>query len=250
MEKIHLKQKFIRCGLIMASQFVIICGASAVRPKEADAASKNLAISIANDYVNIRNKPSLEGAIKGRLYRGSAVTITKTYENGWVLIKSGNFRGYIKKEYLATGEEAQKLVKQYGIKYITVKKDVTSLNVREKTSTTARVIKQIASGQSFYVKKVCGKSWVGISIDAGLGYVSRDYVNLRVKYKHPVSITKILEDEKKQQENVTNDNTVSTDTSKTNTTTKSDTDVTTRDIVRRNKPDKGLRLFRIYAKYI
>lgn len=97
MEKIHLRKKFIRCGLIVASQLVIICGASALKTEKADAANKNLAISIANDYVNIRNKPSLHGKIKGRLYRGSAVTITKTYKNGWALIKSGSFRGYIKK---------------------------------------------------------------------------------------------------------------------------------------------------------
>ena len=39
-----------------------------------------------------------------------------------------------------------------------------------------------------------------IAIDGDIGYVAKDYVNLRVKYKRPVSITKILADEKKQQE--------------------------------------------------
>lgn len=213
MEKIHLRKKFIRCGLIVASQLVIICGASALKTEKADAANKNLAISIANDYVNIRNKPSLQGKIKGRLYRGSAVTITKTYKNGWVLAKSGNFRGYISKEFLATGAEAQKLAKKYGVQYITVKKNVSSLNVREQSNKKAKVITQIASGESFYVKK-CGKVWVRITIDGDIGYVARDYVNLRVKYKHPVSINKILADEKKQQE---------TANSSTNSTTKNDT---------------------------
>lgn len=230
MEKIHLKKKLIRCGLLVASQLVIICGATASKPKKADAANKNLAISIANDYVNIRNKPSLQGKIKGRLYRGSAVTITKTYKNGWALIKSGNFRGYIKKEYLATGAEAQKLAKKYGVKYITVKKNVSSLNVREKSSKKAKVITQIASGESFYVKK-CGKVWVRISIDGDLGYVARDYVNLRVKYKHPVSISQINAEEKKKQEaeskKDTNTTTKSDTTTKTENTEKKDTDKNT-----------------------
>ena len=44
MEKIHLRKKFIRCGLIVASQLVIICGASALKTEKADAANKNLAI--------------------------------------------------------------------------------------------------------------------------------------------------------------------------------------------------------------
>lgn len=221
MEKIHLRKKFIRCGLIVASQLVIICGASALKTEKADAANKNLAISIANDYVNIRNKPSLHGKIKGRLYRGSAVTITKTYKNGWALIKSGSFRGYIKKEYLAIGAEAQKLAKKYGVQYITVKKSVSSLNVREKSNKKAKVITQIASGESFYVKK-CGKVWVRINIDGDIGYVAKDYVNLRVKYKRPVSITKILADEKKQQE-------AEKASSSTNSTAKNDTTTTDSD---------------------
>lgn len=85
------------------------CGASALKTEKADAANKNLAISIANDYVNIRNKPSLHGKIKGRLYRGSAVTITKTYKNGWALIKSGSFRGYIKKNIWQQGQRHRNL---------------------------------------------------------------------------------------------------------------------------------------------
>lgn len=97
MEKIHLRKKIIRCGLIVASQLVIICGASALKTEKADAANKNLAISIANDYVNIRNKPSLQGKIKGSTLQGSAVTITKTYKNGWALIKSWKLQRIHKK---------------------------------------------------------------------------------------------------------------------------------------------------------
>ena len=40
MEKIHLRKKIIRCGLIVASQLVIICGASALKTEKADAANK------------------------------------------------------------------------------------------------------------------------------------------------------------------------------------------------------------------
>lgn len=199
MKKRHLRKKIIKCGVLAVSQLVITFGALALKTEKADAANKNLAISIANDYVNIRNKPSLQGNIKGRLYKGSAVIITKTYKNGWVLVKNGNFRGYIKKEFLATGEKARQLAKKYGIKYITVKKSVSSLNVREKSSKKAKILTQISSGESFYVRK-CGKIWVRITVDGDLGYVARDYVNLRVKYNKPVSIAKIKADEKKKQE--------------------------------------------------
>lgn len=54
---------------------VIVSGTFILKSEKAEAAGNNLAISIANDYVNIRNKPSLNGKVKGRLYRGSAVIL-------------------------------------------------------------------------------------------------------------------------------------------------------------------------------
>lgn len=229
MEKIHLRKWFVRCGVIAISQLVIASGALAVKSQKADAATKILAISSADNYVNIRNKPSLNGKIKGRLYRGSAVYITKTYANGWALIQNGNFKGYIKKEFLATGAEAKQLAKKYGVKYITVKKNVGALNVREKTSKKAKILTSISSGESFYVRKLCGKSWVRISVDGDLGYVARDYVNLKVRYRHPVSITEASDDEKKKQE--TTGTAARTKTTTTSTTTTSKNNTTTKENV-------------------
>lgn len=238
MERIHLRKQLIKCGVLAISQLVIVSGAFMQKSEKAAAANNNLAISIANDYVNIRNKPSLNGKIKGRLYRGSAVYITKTYKNGWSLIKSGNFRGYIKKEYLATGTKARQLAKKYGVKYITVKKNVGALNVREKTSKKAKILTSIGSGESFYVRKLCGKSWVRISVDGDLGYVARDYVNLRVKYKHPVSITQIKAEEKKQ-ETTTKKDTTTTNTKNTTTTTTKSSTTTTKDSATKDSTTSG-----------
>ena len=152
------RKQLIKCCVFAISQLVIVSGTFILKSEKAEAVGNNLAISIANDYVNIRNKPSLNGKVKGRLYRGSAVYITRTYKNGWALIKSGNFRGYIKKEFLATGTKARQLARKYGVKYITVKKNVGAINVREKTSKKAKIITSIGSGESFYVRKLCGKA--------------------------------------------------------------------------------------------
>jgi len=230
MERIQLRKQLIKCCVLAISQLVIASGIFVLKSEKAEAAGNNLAISIANDYVNIRNKP-LNGKVKGRLYRGSAVYITRTYKNGWALIKSGNFRGYIKKEFLATGTKARQLARKYGVKYITVKKNVGALNVREKTSKKAKIITSIGSGESFYVRKLCGKSWVRISVDGEQGYVARNYVNLRVKYKHPVSIAQVKAEEKKQETTTKKDTTTtknSTTTTK-NSTTKKDSTTTTKD---------------------
>lgn len=149
-------------------------------------------ISIANDYVNIRKKPSTENSkVIGRLYRGSSAKILKEKKNGWVQVKSGNVRGYIKKEYLAVGKSAEKLSGKYGKKYIKVKKGVVTLNVREKTSTKSTILVQIPEDERFRVEKECGKNWIKISLDDSHGYVAREFVDVNVSFKKAVSMKEI-----------------------------------------------------------
>lgn len=149
-------------------------------------------ISIANDYVNIRKKPSTENSkIVGRLYRGSSAKILKEKKNGWVQVKSGNVSGYIKKEYLAIGKSAEKLSGKFGKKYVKVKKGVVTLNVREKTSTKSTILLQIPEDEKYHVEKECGKNWVKISLDDSHGYVAREFVDVNVSFKKAVSMKEI-----------------------------------------------------------
>ena len=67
MERIQLRKQLIKCCVFAISQLVIVSGTFILKSEKAEAAGNNLAISIANDYVNIRNKPSLNGKVKGRL---------------------------------------------------------------------------------------------------------------------------------------------------------------------------------------
>ena len=79
------------------------------------------AISTASDYVHVRRKPNTHSKIVGRLYRGCSADVLKT-KNGWAKIRSGNVTGYIKKSYLAIGDDAKKMIGKYGQKYVRVKK--------------------------------------------------------------------------------------------------------------------------------
>ena len=150
---------------------------------------KTTGISIADNYVNIRRHPRIRGSkVIGKLYRGSAARIIRTCKGGWVQIDSGGFKGYIKKEFLATGAEAEKLADKYGTKYITVKEGTITLNVRSRTSTKSTIVTQIPEEERFYVEKLCGDNWVRISIDDGRGYVAKEFVNVRVRFKKAVSM--------------------------------------------------------------
>lgn len=148
---------------------------------------RNLGISTASDYVNIRKKPTTESKILGKLYRGSAAKIVGE-KNGWVKIESGSVNGYIRKDLLAIGADAENLAGKYGTAYATVKKGVITLNVRSKKSTESSIVTQIPEDEKF---EVVGESenWYKICIDDGdKGYIAKEYANLHVRFKKAVSI--------------------------------------------------------------
>ena len=148
------------------------------------------------DYVNIRKKPDTDAEIVGKLYRGSAATIMKT-EGDWVYIKSGSVSGYIMKDYLAIGYSAEKLIDQFGTKYVTVTTD--TLKVREKMNTDCTVLTLLAQDETYEVEKV-EDQWVKITVDDDTsGYVSKDYVKVSVKFKKAVSIEEEREEQRRKE---------------------------------------------------
>lgn len=156
---------------------------------------ENLGISIADNYVNIRKKANTESDVVGKLYRGCATDILKTVEKEdgeWVKIKSGNVEGYIKKEYLAIGVDAEALVEEFADKYATIKTE--TLFVRAGQSTDSKIVTMVPGGETFYIVKE-HESWAEIMIDEGddpenseTGFVSKDYIDIEVRFQYAISI--------------------------------------------------------------
>lgn len=147
---------------------------------------QNKAISIANDYVNIRKEPNTDSDIKGKLYQGSAATVLKT-KGDWVKITSGSVTGYIRKDYLAIGAEAENVADKYGKLYATVKKGTNTLNVRQEKSTEADILTQLDDGDSHLVKGEAAE-WVKIKVGGEVGYVAKEYVTTKLRFGKAVSI--------------------------------------------------------------
>ncbi len=162
----------------------------AATPTEAPVAKEpskyeNVGISIANDYVNIRKRASENSKILGKLYRGAAATIEGT-KGDWVKISSGSVNGFIKKEYLAIGEEAEKVAEKFGKKIATV--NTTTLKVRQKKSTESLVVTLIPDEESYNVVNEYDK-WVKIKVDGDTkGYVAKEYVDISIEFKDAISI--------------------------------------------------------------
>jgi cell wall-associated NlpC family hydrolase len=141
----------------------------------------NLVIAKCNDYVNVRQEPSEESEILGKLYNESVGEFVSEADGGWYEISSGSVTGYVKAEYVVTGDEAVELAKQVGKRIATV--NTTTLFVREEATTDSSVIGMVPIEDELSVTEEEGlDGWVKVSIEEGEGYVSTDYVELSTEF--------------------------------------------------------------------
>lgn len=153
--------------------------------KEEPSEYANIGISIANNYVNIREKADTESQVLGKLYKDSAAEILGT-EGEWYLVESGSVKGYVKAEYIQTGIPEEELIKKYGTLRIRV--NVDGLNVREEPTTESDKLTTIYMNERYPVMELQDE-WVKVDIsdDRVIGYVRRDLVELIVDFKKAVS---------------------------------------------------------------
>ncbi len=150
-----------------------------------DEPENDLAFAKVDNYVNIRSESNEDSKILGKLYKDSAATILKK-EGEWYQVKSGAVTGYIKADFLLTGENAVEFSKKVGDTFATV--NTATLRVREKASEQSGIVTLIPIGEEYKVVSE-KKDWVKIRIDQETtGYVSKNYVTLQKEYAEAVSI--------------------------------------------------------------
>ena len=139
---------------------------------------KKLVIAQVTNYVNVRDLPSEEGEIVGKLYNNSVGNFIEE-KDGWYKIESGNVEGYVKGEFCVTGDAAVELAKKVGTRIATV--NTTTLYVREDATTESSVIGMVPIADELIVVEETD-GWVKVNIEEGDGYVSTDYVDLSTEF--------------------------------------------------------------------
>lgn len=140
----------------------------------------NLVIAQVNDYVNVRSMPSEEGEILGKLYDDSVGEFISE-QDGWYEIKSGSVQGFVKAEYVVTGEAAVALAKEVGKRIATV--TTTTLFVRQEPTTESPVIGMVPIEDELSVtEEGVTEGWIKVSVEEGEGYVSTDFVTLSTEF--------------------------------------------------------------------
>lgn len=142
--------------------------------QEQPAFESNLIIADVTNYVNIRSLPSEEGEILGKLYDDS-VGRKHGEENGWYYIESGSVKGYVKGEFVLTGNAAEIRAKEVGTRLAEV--TTTTLKVRKEATTESAVLGLVPGGDILNVLEEV-EGWVKVDVEDGPGYVSTDYVNV------------------------------------------------------------------------
>lgn len=135
----------------------------------------NLGMSvISSGNLNIRQEASTDSEVVGILTNHNACELLED-AGDWYKVTSGKVTGYVSKQYLVIGDEAEAIAEQEIKTVATV--NTETLNVRAEKSTEAAVLSQVGNSEAFTVNSVAD-GWVEISVDDSVGYISQDYVTL------------------------------------------------------------------------
>lgn len=143
----------------------------------------DIAIAKVLNYVNLREQPTTESEVLGKLYANSAAVVLEAVQDEageeWYKINSGSVEnGYVKAEYVVVGDE--ELIRQVSTRYAAVK--TTTLFVRKEPGTDSPVLTMLPEGDDVVVLEEGENGWHKVSTEEGDGYVSGEYVELWTDY--------------------------------------------------------------------
>lgn len=152
---------------------------------------KNLGISSVDNYLNVRDQPSEDGNIIGKMTSKSAGEILETSEDGgWYKIQSGPVTGYVKAEYILTGDAAKQEALQVAQLMAIVSTD--RLNARTEPNTDAPIWTQISNSERYTVMSQ-QDGWVQIALDETSAYVATEFVDVRYALNEAIEFTPVEE---------------------------------------------------------
>ena len=110
-------------------------------------------------------------------------------DDEWAHIKSGEVEGYVKAEYLYTGQEAIDLAFDLG--QTVAKVTTSSLYVRMEPSTEADYWTKVPEGEELQVIEDMG-DWIKVDIDGEDGYVAAEYVDVSRELDTALTLSEAL----------------------------------------------------------
>ena len=109
----------------------------------------NLGIAVVDSgNLNVRETPGTDATLVGKMPNHAACEVLGV-DGEWTQIQSGEVTGYVKTEYLVTGNEAAALAEQ--VKETVAKVTTTTLYVREEPNTDCSIVTSMPMGEELEV---------------------------------------------------------------------------------------------------
>jgi uncharacterized protein YgiM (DUF1202 family) len=149
----------------------------------------NLGLANVDNYLNVREEADEKAELVGKMPAGAGCEVLSE-EDGWYHIKSGKVEGYVRSDYLLTGDEAKEKAEEY-IKEVAVV-NTTTLFVREEPNTDCTILTMVPIDEELTVlDTVDDGAWYKVEIDDEEGYVSGEYVDISQKLPKAMTISEV-----------------------------------------------------------
>ena len=187
----------IRKNLARALSFCLVTGwiachtsgVTALAAETDTSMTGELAFAQCEEYINIRQEPDENSEVVAKIYNDNAATIiSKTGD--WYQITSGNAFGYVKADYLVTGDEASAIAEK--VQYHIARIHPEELYIRSEKSEESTVVGSVHQADEVDAVSYDNGAWIQIVADDGTkGYINAYYADYLTCY--PVAET--LEEE-------------------------------------------------------
>lgn len=173
-EEIAAEEAAVAAVLAMSGQAVVEDEVS-IEPEHPQIEGfSNPGFAKAQQYVNIRKKADESSTIVGKLPKNAFCEVLGETD-GWYEIITNGVQGFIKSEYLVTGEEAWELADQLKIGYLRVITE--TLYVREEPTTESDIIALVSIDQKLDIAEM-GEEWIKVRVPDSeqRGYINKSYI--------------------------------------------------------------------------
>lgn len=187
----------IRKNLTRALSFCLVTGwiachtsgVTALAAETDTSMTGELAFAQCEEYINIRQEPDENSEVVAKIYNDNAATIiSKTGD--WYQITSGNAFGYVKADYLVTGDEASAIAEK--VQYHIARIHPEELYIRSEKSEESTAVGSVHQADEVDAVSYDNGAWIQIVADDGTkGYINAYYADYLTCY--PVAET--LEEE-------------------------------------------------------
>ena len=147
----------------------------------------NLGIAQVDSSLNVREQPDTNSDIVGKMQNDAGCEILED-DGEWLKIESGQVTGYVKAEYIITGEAAVAKAQEVMKTIATV--TTQTLNVRAEMNTDCTKLALMPEGEELEVLNQYD-GWVEVDLDGDVGYASTDYVEISQQLPKAQTMTEL-----------------------------------------------------------